>query len=145
MPLPSVIPPSHRNPGPRPVAAPKPSPKSQDIQPWNSQGSQEGVHIFVKTLNGKTIAVVISPMDSVDKLKEIVEGRTGINRNELRLLYSGKQLESGRSLMDYNIMKESTLHLGMYSHHILISFVSQSSTILRNLSFIIHKPEHDLM
>lgn len=108
-----LIPLSYRNSyqNRKPASAPEPARKPQDTQPWNSQGTQKEVQIFVKTLNGKTIALMISPTDSVDKLKEIVEERTRIDRDELRLLYSGKQLESGRSLMDYNITKESTLHL----------------------------------
>lgn len=72
------------------------------------------VQIFVRNLNGKTMAIMVSPLDTVTSLHVKIEERTGIPASEQRVLYAGKQLEAGKSLADYNVQKESTLHLGEY-------------------------------
>jgi ubiquitin C len=83
----------------------------QTIETLDKLTVQDEVQIFVRNLNGKTMAVMISPSDTVDRLHELVFERTGIPTSEQRLLYGGKQLEAGRLLSDYGILKESTLHL----------------------------------
>jgi hypothetical protein len=87
-------------------------PTTAVVNPLAQADAKKEVQIFVKTLNGKTIALMISPADTVDKLLAKVEQRTQIPSSEQRLLYGGKQLELGKLLADYNITKESTLHLG---------------------------------
>jgi hypothetical protein len=86
-------------------------PTTAVVNPLAQADAKKEVQIFVKTLNGKTIALMISPADTVDKLLAKVEQRTQIPSSEQRLLYGGKQLELGKLLADYNITKESTLHL----------------------------------
>lgn len=76
------------------------------------RASTEEVQIFVKNLNGKSMAIMVSPSDTVESLRNKVEAKTGIPPSEQRLLYGGKQLSPERILADYNIQKESTLHLG---------------------------------
>jgi ubiquitin len=89
---------------------PKKKPAASSPPPAPAPASRP-MKLFVKTLTGKTIPLEVNRTDTVRAVKEAIRGKEGIRPEQQRLIFGGKQLEDAKTLLDYNVMPDSTFHL----------------------------------
>ena len=67
--------------------------------------------IFVKSINGKSRTLDVNTTDTIASIKQQMAEKEGVAAEEQRLIFAGKNLDDTKTLQDYNISAESTIHL----------------------------------
>jgi ubiquitin len=69
------------------------------------------MQLFVKTLTGKTLSIDVEEGESIEDLKEKIAAKEGVPSSQQRLIFGGQQLDSAKTIEDYDLSADSTLHL----------------------------------
>ena len=72
---------------------------------------RQAYQVFVKTFTRKTLTIYVEPFDTIHFAECLINSTERIPCDEQRLIFAGKQLEDKRTIIDYDILVESTFHL----------------------------------
>ena len=77
----------------------------------NKSMCNKDIQLFVKSINGKTFSFFVNNNETILNVKELIKNRNKMKIDDQRLIYAAKELINENTIQDYNIHKESTLHL----------------------------------
>ena len=69
------------------------------------------MQLFVKTLTGKTVSIEVEENESIEDVKAKISAKEGIPPEQQRLIFGGQQLQDAKTLGDYDVGDDATLHL----------------------------------
>ena len=75
------------------------------------QSTRGGMQLFVKTLTGKTVSIEVEEGESIEDVKAKIAEKEGIPPEQQRLIFGGQQLQDAKTLQDYDVGDDATLHL----------------------------------
>ena len=78
------------------------------------------MQIFIKTLQGKTITLEVDCDCTIAQAKVMINNKEGIPIEIMRLIFSGKLLQDDRTFSDYNIQRDSAMHLVTHIHFLFL-------------------------
>ena len=74
------------------------------------------------------LSVVVTPDTTMEELKQLLTKEHGVPESEQRMIWSGKQLEDGRTMADYNIQDECTIHLALRMRGMISTFTDKDAS-----------------
>jgi len=94
------------------TSLPLPTTNNPTTKPTTTTPAPGDFQVFIKTINGRTIAVSLGEDSTVEKLKEAMQEKEGVEVSQQRLIFGGKDLSDNKKLVrEYNVQKLCTLWL----------------------------------
>ena len=85
--------------------------RNSDDEKMRENEDDDKFNLFIKQITGNSTMITCSPTEKISRVKELIAEKLSINANSQRLMYQNKQLDDDKTLIDYDIQSNSTIHL----------------------------------